>query len=198
MAMDVRSHRGQRVATGGGRSACSMRWDKPSTSNGLHGTASPSSTAAPVNSDSTSDPLPWRACWTVTYSLATRLIPSMSGVTSKAQRPRNRRRAGRAAPGGRRLARAASSATGAAHTVRRPGMAPASRGTRWRASYLKGNRIIAQRMYRHGQEAMLRIAITPITWPGEGCRPARPRPEPGQRGERRDRAQAAAGRSHAR
>jgi len=51
-------------------------------------------------------------------------------------------------------------------------MAPASCGARWhgaglerrpvarRASYLKGNRIIAQRMYRHGQEVMLRIAIT--------------------------------------
>jgi hypothetical protein len=44
-------------------------------------------------------------------------------------------------------------------------MAPASSGARWhgRASYLKGNRIIAQRMYCHGHEVMLRVAITPIT-----------------------------------
>jgi len=47
----------RRVVTGSS-SACSMRWDRPSTSNGLHGTASRSSSAAPVNSDRTSDPLP--------------------------------------------------------------------------------------------------------------------------------------------
>ena len=53
-------------------------------SKGLQGTASRSSAAAPVNSDRTSAPLPLRAYWTVTYSLATRFIPSMSGVTSRA------------------------------------------------------------------------------------------------------------------
>ncbi len=38
-----------------------MRWDKPSTSNGLHVTASDSSAAAPVNSLKTRDPSPSRA-----------------------------------------------------------------------------------------------------------------------------------------
>ena len=37
--------------------------------------------------------------------------------------------------------------------------APSPARRRGRASYLKGNWIIAQRMYRHGQEVILRMAI---------------------------------------
>jgi hypothetical protein len=51
---------------------------------GLHSTALRSSPAAPVNSLSTSAPSLRRACRTVTYSLALRFMPSMSGVTIRA------------------------------------------------------------------------------------------------------------------
>ena len=47
---------------------------------GLTSTASVSSSAAPANSDSTSTPSP--SSRVVTYSLATRFMPSRSGVTS--------------------------------------------------------------------------------------------------------------------
>ena len=51
-----------------------------SRSCGLQKCAPSSSVAAPVNSDSTSEPVP--SGWQATYSLATRFMPSRSAVTS--------------------------------------------------------------------------------------------------------------------